>query len=50
MQIAKHVDGFSIDVFHDEICAAVGQSAAIEEMCNIGVIELRQDLAFQLET
>jgi hypothetical protein len=49
MQITKYVDGLAVDVFHDEVSAAVGQCAAIEKMRNIGVIELRQDLAFQLE-
>ena len=50
MQIAKYVDGLAIDVFHDQVSAAVGQGTAIEKMCNIGVIELRQNLALQFET
>jgi hypothetical protein len=50
MQIAKYVNGLAIDVFHDQVSAAIGQGTAIEKMCNIGVIELRQDLALQLET
>ena len=47
--IAKDINGRSIDVFHDDICTAVGQRASVEEMSNIRVVELRQYLALQLE-
>jgi hypothetical protein len=49
IRIAKEIDGHAIDVFHDKVSAAVGQGATIEQMRDIRVIELRQDLAFQLE-
>jgi hypothetical protein len=49
MRIAKFIDRHAVDVFHDEIRTAVGQGAPVQEMRNIRMIELRQNLTFQLE-
>src|ERR1700689_4722785 len=48
-RITKDVNGHSINVFHNDICAAVGQLASVQEMSDIRVIELRQYLPLQLE-
>ncbi len=49
VRIAKDIDGHAVDIFHDDIGAAVGQGAAVQEMRNIRMIELGQYLALQLE-
>jgi len=47
--IAVLVDGHPVDVLHDEIGGSVGQGAAVEQVRDVGVIELREDLPLRFE-
>ena len=49
VRVAVRVDGDAIDVFHDDVGGAVRQGAAVHEMRDVRVIELRQDLALDLD-
>ena len=44
------VDGFPVDELHDHVRAAIGESTAIQQPRYVGMVELRQDAAFQLES
>ena len=43
------IDGPPLDVFHDEIGPAVLRRAAVEELGDVGVIEMGEDLPFGTE-
>ena len=47
--VAEGVDGDAIDVFHDDVHGAVRQSAAVQEMRDVRMIELSEDLALDPE-
>ena len=47
--VAVDVDGDAVDVFHDDVGRAVGQRAAVQQVRDVRMIELRENLAFDLE-
>src|SRR5580700_1385783 len=49
VRVAERVHGDAVDVFHDDVRGAVRQRAAVQEMRNVGVIELGEDLTLDLE-
>jgi hypothetical protein len=49
MRIAESIDGDAVDVLHDDVGASVRQGPAVQEMSDVRMIELGQNLAFQLE-
>jgi hypothetical protein len=49
VQVAEGVDGDAVDVFHDRVHRSVGQGAAVQEMCDVRMIELGKDLPLDPE-
>ena len=43
--VAEEIDALAIHVLHDEIRDAVGGGTAIEQACDVAMIEARQNLA-----
>ena len=48
-RIAIGIDRCAVDVLHDDVSGLVRQRAAVEEVRDIGMVELRQDLPLDLE-
>jgi hypothetical protein len=44
--IAINVDGLAVDIFHHQIGRAVGGAAAVQQPCDVRVLQRRQDLPF----
>ncbi len=49
VRVAERVDGDAVDIFHDDVRGPVRQGAAVHEMRDVRVIELREDLALDLD-
>ena len=49
-RVAPLVDGRAVDVFHDEVGIAFVAEAAVEQGGDVGMAQLRQQLAFAQET
>ena len=49
MGIAEGVDRHAVDVLHDQIGGAIRQGSAVQQMRDVGVVELREDLPLDLE-
>ena len=47
--VAPGVDADALNVFHDDVWAAVVGGATVEEACDVGVVEGSYDLAFATE-
>ena len=48
-RIAIGIDRCAVDVLHDDVSGLVRQRAAVEEVRDVGMVELRQDLPLDLE-
>jgi len=49
LAVAVLVDRNSVDVFHDDVGAAIGECAAVDQVRDIRMIQLGEDLALDLE-
>src|SRR5260370_20818354 len=49
MLVAIGIDGDAIDILHDDVSCAVRQRAAVQQMRDIRMIQLREDLPLDLE-
>jgi hypothetical protein len=49
IRVAEGVDGDTIDVFHDNVGRSIRQGAAVHEVRDVWMIQLRQDLALNFE-
>ncbi len=49
LRVAIGVNRNTVDVLHDDVCGTVRKRATIQEMRDVGMIELGEDLAFDLE-
>ena len=50
IRVAIGVNGDAIDVLHDYVGGSVRQGAAVQEMRDVGMIQLRKDLTLDFQT
>ena len=50
VDIAIDIDRQTVDVLHDDIGSAIRRCSAIEQLCDIRMIQRREDLSLDLET
>ena len=49
-RVAMPVDRLPLDIFHDEVGQPVRRGSAVEQLCDVGVVDAGKDLALAPET